>query len=400
HGVCIRLYSEEDFNNRPEFTDPEILRTNLASVILQMMALKLGGIEQFPFVEAPDRRNINDGLRLLEEISAVQTGKCQKVNLDKPLQLTDIGRKISRLPIDPRLGRMVVHAAQTGCLHEVMVVTSALSIQDPRERPTDAKQKADEAHARFIEKDSDFLTFVHMWDHIKKQQAELSSSQFRKSCRKDFLAYMRVREWQDIYAQMSQVVRELGFTINTQTPDYESVHVAMATGLLSHVGFKDKNSEYLGARNSKFFLFPASALCKKPPKWLMAAELVETSRLFGRIAAKIEPEWLEPISQHLVNRSYSEAHWEKKRGNVVAYEKQTLYGLTIVAKRAVNYQHIEPQECREIFIREALVNQQMQSKEAFFKHNLQLVDDIQVLENKSRRRDILVDEEDIFLLYQ
>jgi ATP-dependent helicase HrpA len=399
-GICIRLYSEEDFNNRPEFTDPEILRTNLASVILQMMALKLGGIEQFPFVEAPDRRNINDGLRLLEEISAVQTGKGQKVSLDLPLQLTDIGRKISRLPIDPRLGRMVIHAAQTGCLHEVMVVTAALSIQDPRERPTDAKQKADEAHARFIEKDSDFLTFVHMWDHIKKQQAELSSSQFRKSCRRDFLAYMRVREWQDIYAQMSQVVRELGFTINTETPDYESVHVAMATGLLSHVGFKDKNSEYLGARNSKFFLFPASALCKKPPKWLMAAELVETSRLFGRIAAKIEPEWLEPISQHLVNRSYSEAHWEKKRGSVVAFEKQTLYGLAIVGKRAVNYQQIEPQECRDIFIREALVNQQMQSKEAFFKHNLQLVDDIQVLENKSRRRDILVDEEDIFLLYQ
>jgi ATP-dependent helicase HrpA len=399
-GICIRLYSEDDFNNRPEFTDPEILRTNLASVILQMMALKLGGIEQFPFVEAPDRRNINDGLRLLEEISAIQTDNGQKASLDKPMRLTNIGRMISKLPIDPRLGRMVVHGAQSGCLHEVMVITAALSIQDPRERPSDFKQKADESHARFVDKESDFITFLHLWDYVKERQDELSNSQFRKLCRKDFLAYMRVREWQDIYAQMAQVARELKFSINSETPDFENIHIALATGLLSHLGFKDQNNEYLGARGSRFFLFPASGLYKKSPKWLMAAELVETSRLFGRVAAKIQPQWIEPICQHLVNRSYAEPHWEKKRGCVVAFERQTLYGLTIVPKRSVAYKDIAPDECREIFIREALVNQQMQSKEAFLKHNAALVDDIQILENKSRRRDILIDEQDMFELYQ
>ncbi|MFT5162666.1 MAG: ATP-dependent helicase HrpA, partial [Alteromonadaceae bacterium] len=399
-GICIRLYSEDDFNNRQEFTDPEILRTNLASVILQMMALKLGSIEQFDFVEAPDRRNINDGLRLLEEIGALKTVEGKKATIDQQMQLSDTGRKIARLPVDPRLGRMVIQAAQTGCLHEVMVITAALSIQDPRERPSDAKQKADELHNRFADKDSDFATFVNLWNYIKTQQRELSSSQFRKLCRKEFLAYMRVREWQDIYAQLSQVARELKYVINNEEADYQSLHTALATGLLSHIGFKDENKEYLGARNSKFFLFPASGLYKKAPKWIMAAELVETSRLFGRIAAKIEPEWLEPISQHLVNRNYSEAHWEKKRGCVVAYEKQTLYGLTLVPKRAMNYDAIAPDECREIFIREALVNQEVSFKEPFLAHNLKLVDDIQVLENKTRRRDILVDEEDIFNLYK
>ncbi|MFT4927656.1 MAG: ATP-dependent helicase HrpA [Phenylobacterium sp.] len=402
-GICIRLFSEDDFINRPEFTDPEILRTNLASVILQMMALKLGDISDFPFVEAPDQRNINDGLRLLEEIGAVETAsasKGKKASLDQSPRLSDIGRKISRLPVDPRLGRMVIQAAQDGCLHEVMVVTAALSIQDPRERPSDAKQKSDELHGRFADKQSDFITFINLWNHIKTQQRELSNSQFRKLCRKEFLAYMRVREWQDIYTQLAQVVKELSYTINQQEADYQTVHTALATGLLSHIGFKNENKEYLGARNSKFFLFPASGLYKKAPKWLMAAELVETSRLFGRVAAKIEPEWLEPISQHLINRSYSEAHWEKKRGCVMAYEKQTLYGLTLVPKRSVMYQKIAVDECRDIFIREALVNQQVQFKEPFLQNNLMLVEDIQVLENKSRRRDILVDEEDIFALYQ
>ncbi len=399
-GICIRLYSEDDFNNRAEFTDPEILRTNLASVILQMLALKLGGIEQFPFVEAPDQRNINDGIRLLEEIGAVKTGKNKRADNDQPLQLSDMGRKVSRLPVDPRLGRMVIHAAETACLHEVMVITAALSIQDPRERPNDARQKADELHGRFADKDSDFATFVNLWQYLQTQQRELSNSQFRKLCRKEFLAYMRVREWQDIYAQLSQVVKEMKFTINSQEAGYQTVHTALLTGLLSHLGFKDENKEYLGARGSKFFLFPASALFKKAPKWLMAAELVETSRLFGRVAAKIQPEWVEPISQHLVNRNYFEAHWEKKRGCVVAYERQTLYGMTLVPKRGINYQKIAPDECRDIFVRAALVNQEVSFREPFLQHNLQLVDDIQVLENKSRRRDILVDEEDIFQLYQ
>lgn len=400
-GVCIRLYSEMDFNNRPEFTDPEILRTNLASVILQMLALKLGNIEAFPFVQAPDRRNITDGLRLLEEIGAVETGKGKKVTLDKPMKLTDTGRTISRLPIDPRLGRMVVHAAEHGALHEVMVITAALSIQDPRERPNDFKQKSDKAHERFIDKDSDFITFVNLWNYIKAKQEELSNAQFRKLCRNEYLAYMRVREWQDIYTQMEQVLKEMDYKVVTdQESDYKTVHVALATGLLSHLGIKDQNTEFHGARNSKFFVFPASTLHKKSPKWLMAAELVETSRLFGRICAKIQPEWIEPLSQHLVNRNYSEAHWEKKRGKVMAFERQTLYGLTIVSRRPVEYEQIDPKQCREIFIREALVHGEIQGGEKFLKHNAELVEDIQVLESKSRRRDILVEEQDIFELYE
>lgn len=399
-GICIRLYSEEDFNNRAEFTDPEILRTNLASVILQMLALKLGNVEAFPFVQAPDRRNITDGLRLLEEISAVHADKGKKVSLDKPLRLTKTGRTISRLPIDPRLGRMVVHAAEHGGLHEIMVITAALSIQDPRERPNDAKQKSDESHGRFADKDSDFITFVNLWNHIKAKQEELSNSQFRKLCRNEFLAYMRVREWQDIYTQMEQVLNEMDCRITKDVADYEQIHIALATGLLSHLGLKDENNEFHGARNSKFFVFPASALHKRSPKWLMAAELVETSRLFGRICGKIQPEWVEPVAQHLVNRSYSEAHWEKKRGKVVAFERQTLYGLTLVPRRTVEYEPIDPYVCREIFIRDALVNGQMQSREKFLKHNAELMDDIQVLESKSRRRDILVEEQDIVELYE
>ena len=399
-GICIRLYSEEDFNNRAEFTDPEILRTNLASVILQMLALRLGNIEAFPFVQAPDRRNINDGLRLLEEVNAIKTHHGKKATLDKPLQLTDYGRKIARLPIDPRLGRMVIHAAENGGLEEVMVITAALSIQDPRERPNDARQKADESHGRFVDKDSDFITFVNLWSYIQEQQKALSHSQFRKLCRNEFLAYMRVREWQDIYTQLKQTTDELGFKASKDEADYEIVHTALATGLLSHLGFKDQNSEYHGARGSKFFVFPASALFKKSPKWIMSAELVETSRLFGRINAKIQPEWIEPISQHLVNRNYFEPHWEKKRGQVLAYEKQTLYGLVIVPRRAVEYQDIDPVETREIFIRDALVNQQIDLKAEFLSHNRQMMDDIEVLEAKSRRRDILIDEHDMQRLYE
>lgn len=400
-GVCIRLYSEDDFNNRPEFTDPEILRTNLASVILQMLALKLGNIEAFPFVQAPDRRNINDGLRLLEEISAVETAKGKTVSIDRPMRLTDTGRRISRLPIDPRLGRMVIHAAEHGGLHEVMVITAALSIQDPRERPNDAKQKSDESHERFIDKNSDFITFVNLWNYLKAKQDELSNSQFRKLCRKEYLAYMRVREWQDIYTQMEQVLAEMDIVINmTNEADFQNIHTALATGLLSHLGIKDQNTEYHGARNSKFFVFPASGLHKKAPKWLMAAELVETSRLFGRICARIQPEWVEPLAQHLVKRNYSEAHWEKKRGKVMAFERQNLYGLTIVSRRSVEYEKIDPKQCRDIFIRDALVHGDLQSKEKFLEHNAALIEDIMVLESKSRRRDILVEEQDIFELYQ
>lgn len=402
-GVCIRLYSEEDFNLRSEFTDPEILRTNLASVILQMISLKLGNIEDFPFVQPPDRRHINDGLRLLEEIGAIQTQSGRKASTNHGLKLTAIGRQIARLPIDPRLGRMVIHGANTGCLHEIMVITAALSIQDPRERPTDQRQKADQAHQRFVDQDSDFVTFLNLWQHIKQQQSQLSNGQFRRRCRQEFLAYMRIREWQDIYAQLHQVVEDLGFVLNQEPADYASLHTALATGLLSHIGLKEQNTEYLGARNSRVFLFPASGLYKKSPKWLMAAELVETSRLFARIAAKIQPQWLEPISQHLIKRSYAEAHWAKQRGSVVAYEKQVLYGLTIVPKRLVSYQTIDPQLCREVFIQEALVAGQIIIKDpklrGFLTENQQLITAIELLEHKSRRRDILLDEQEMARLY-
>ncbi|KAH8269104.1 hypothetical protein KR044_008648, partial [Drosophila immigrans] len=300
-GVCIRLYSEQDFLSRPAFTDPEILRTNLASVILQMTSLGLGDIAAFPFVEAPDKRNIQDGVRLLEELGAIATAD------NGHYQLTPQGRQLAQLPIDPRLARMVLEAQKSGSVREVMIITAALSIQDPRERPMDKQQASDEKHRRFADKDSDFLAFVNLWDYLQEQQKANSSSQFRRLCRNDFLNYLRVREWQDIYTQLRQVVKELGLPINSTPSDYRSVHTALLTGLLSHIGQKDADKqEFTGARNARFSIFPGSGLFKKPPKWTMVAELVETSRLWGRIAARIEPEWIEPLAQHLVKHSYSE----------------------------------------------------------------------------------------------
>lgn len=400
-GICIRLYSEDDFNNRPEFTDPEILRTNLASVILQMHALGLGDVANFPFVQPPDSRNITDGLKLLEELGAIDTSKD-----DHNKRLTSVGSALAKLPIDPRLARMVMEANSNGCLNEVMVITAALSIQDPRERPMEKQQAADEQHRRFYDKESDFITFVNLWNYVRQQQKALSSSQFRRLCKKDYLAYMRVREWQDIYSQLSQVVKELGFTVNPISVDEEGVvsnsdniHKALLSGMLSHIGFKDKDQDYLGARNSKFNIFPGSGLFKKQPKWVMVAELVETSRLFGRIAAKIQPEWIEPLAGHLNKSTYSEPHWEKRRGAVAAAEKVTLYGLVIVAKRMVNYSSIDPELCREIFIRSGLVEGEFNTKHAFFKHNMAEVERIHALEHKSRRRDILVSDDDLFAFY-
>lgn len=349
-GVCIRLYSEQDFLSRPAFTDPEILRTNLASVILQMTSLGLGDIAAFPFVEAPDKRNIQDGVRLLEELGAITTAD------NGHYQLTQQGRQLAQLPIDPRLARMVLEAQKSGSVREVMIITAALSIQDPRERPMDKQQASDEKHRRFADKDSDFLAFVNLWDYLQEQQKANSSSQFRRLCRNDFLNYLRVREWQDIYTQLRQVVKELGLPINSAPSDYRSVHTALLTGLLSHIGQKDADKqEYTGARNARFSIFPGSGLFKKPPKWTMVAELVETSRLWGRIAARIEPEWIEPLAQHLVKHSYSEPHWSKSQGAVLASEKVTLFGLPIVAARQVNYGAIDPLLCRELFIRHALV---------------------------------------------
>ncbi|EMA3773819.1 ATP-dependent RNA helicase HrpA [Vibrio cholerae] len=394
-GICIRLYSEEDFLSRPEFTDPEILRTNLASVILQMTALGLGDIEAFPFVEAPDKRNIQDGVRLLEELGAIN----DQIK-DPKKRLTESGKQLARLSIDPRLARMVLEASKLGCLKEVMIIASALSIQDPRERPSDKQQSADDKHRRFNHEDSDFLTLVNLWHYIGQQQKALTSNQFRRQCKLDYLNYLRVREWQDVYTQLHQSTREMGFKLNDEPGSYHAVHSAILVGLLSHIGMKDQEkNEYHGARNARFNIFPASGLFKKQPKWVMSAELVETSKLWARVVAKIEPDWIEPLAKHLIKRSYSEPHWSKKNAAVMAYEKVMLYGIPIVPKRLVNYGTIDPVLSREIFIRSALVEGDWETKHAFFKQNRALLAEVEELEHKSRRRDILVDDEELFQFY-
>ncbi|OLQ83099.1 ATP-dependent RNA helicase HrpA [Photobacterium damselae subsp. piscicida] len=394
-GICIRLYSEEDFLSRSEFTDPEILRTNLASVILQMTAIGLGDIQAFPFVEAPDNRNIQDGVRLLEELGAINANA-----KDPRKRLTSVGRQLARLPIDPRLARMVLEAPKNNALREVMIIASALSIQDPRERPMEKQQASDEKHRRFYDKESDFMTFVNLWDYVQEQQKALSGNQFRKQCKKDYLNYLCIREWQDIHFQVRQVVRELELRINDTEAGYDAVHMSLLSGLLSHIGMKDQEkNEYQGARNARFNIFPGSGIFKKQPKWVMVAELVETSRLWGRIAAKIQPEWVEPLAQHLLKRSYSEPHWEKKSAAVHAFEKVTLYGIPVVAKRKVNYGRIDPTISREIFIRSALVEGDWDTKHKFFQQNRKLLREVEELEHKSRRRDILIDDEQLFEFY-
>ncbi|MGQ8820109.1 ATP-dependent RNA helicase HrpA [Bibersteinia trehalosi] len=409
-GICIRLYSEEDFNSRPQFTDPEILRTNLAAVILQMTSLGLSDIANFPFVDAPDSRQIQDGIRLLEELGAITVGtprlaSAKNITMDTKRgvpthRLTQIGKQLAQLPLDPRLGRMVIEAAKNGSLHEVMMIVSALSIQDPRERPQEKQQSADDKHRRFADKESDFLAFVNLWHFIQAQQKELSKNQFRNLCRKDYLNYNRVREWQDIYHQLRLAVREMGLKINSEPASYQPIHTALLTGLLSHIGLKDNEKmHYLGARNAHFFIFPNSALFKKQPKWVMAAELVETTKLWGRMVARIEPEWVEPLALHLVKRSYSEPHWAKSKGSVMASEKVSLYGVPIVANRPVNYGSIDPTVSREIFIRSALVEGEWHNNYKFFKENHRLIREVEALEHKSRRRDILVDEQVLFEFY-
>ena len=396
-GICIRLYSEEDFNNRPEFTDPEILRTNLASVILQMTALGLDDIEAFPFVDAPDKRHIQDGVKLLEELGAFETVQTQS---GEKRRLTAIGRQLSQLPVDPRLAKMLLSAVDFGSVYEVMIIVSALSIQDPRERPTDKQQASDEKHRRFADKKSDFLAFLNLWNYVQEQQKELTKNQFRRQCQKDFLNYLRIREWQDIYQQIRLAVREMGLPINSEKAEYQQIHTALLSGLLSHIGLKEaEKQQYLGARNAHFAIFPNSVLFKKQPKWVMAAELVETSKLWGRMVAEIEPEWIEPLAEHLTKKSYSEPRWSKSRGAVVADEKVSLYGVPIVAARPVNYGAIDPRVSREIFIQSALVEGEWNTKHKFFKQNQQLIREVEELEHKSRRRDILVDERTLFEFY-
>ena len=396
-GICIRLYSEEDFNSRPEFTDPEILRTNLASVILQMTALGLDDIEAFPFVDAPDKRHIQDGIKLLEELGAFEM---VRTKAGEKRQLTAVGRQLAQLPVDPRLAKMLLGAVSQGALHEVMIIVAALSIQDPRERPQEKQQASDEKHRRFADKKSDFLAFLNLWRYLQEQQKELSKNQFRRQCQKDFLNYLRIREWQDIYHQIRLTVREMGLPINSEKAEYQQIHTALLSGLLSHIGLKEvEKQQYLGARNAHFAIFPNSVLFKKQPKWVMAAELVETSKLWGRMVAEIEPEWIEPLAEHLIKKSYSEPRWSKSRGAVIADEKVTLYGVPIVAARPVNYGAIEPTVSREIFIQSALVEGDWNTKHKFFKENQRLVREVEELEHKSRRRDILVDERTLFEFY-
>ncbi|GAA1141568.1 ATP-dependent helicase HrpA [Kitasatospora gansuensis] len=398
-GICIRLYSEEDFLSRPEFTDAEILRTNLASVILQMTAAGLGDIAAFPFLDPPDSRNIKDGVNLLHELGALDPAE-----KDHRKRLTPLGRKLAQLPVDPRMARMVIEADRLGCVRDVMVIAAALSIQDPRERPAEKRQAADERHRRFNSETSDFLAFLAMWRYVKEQQRELSSSAFRRMCKSEFLNYLRIREWQDIYTQLRTVAKQLGVTIEEPhddvEPDADRIHQALLSGLLSHLGLFDvEKREYAGARGARFAVFPGSGLFKKPPRWVMSAELVETSRLWARINAKIEPEWVEPLAGHLIKKSYSEPHWEKKAGAVLAYEKVTLYGMPIVAQRKINYGKIDQELCRELFIRNALVEGDWETHHRFWGENRQLLSEVAELENRARRRDILVDDQTLFDFY-
>ncbi|MFP5345435.1 MAG: ATP-dependent RNA helicase HrpA [Actinomycetes bacterium] len=394
-GICIRLYSEEDFLSRPEFTEPEILRTNLASVILQMAALGLGDVEKFPFVEPPDRRQVRDGVQLLEELGALDPSQD-----DPRKRLTDVGRQLAQLPIDPRLARMALRGNAESCLREVLVITAALSIQDPRERPAEHQQAADEQHRRFADPTSDFLTYLNLWNYLREQQKALSSSQFRRMCKREFLNYLRVREWQDLFTQLRQVSSSLGFVTSTGRADPVHVHRALLSGLLSHIGLRDeRRRDYQGARGTRFAIFPGSALFKKQPDLVMAAELVETSRLWAREVAKIEPEWVEAQAAHLLKRSYSEPRWEKNRGAVMAYEKVMLFGVPIVAARKVGYGKVDPELSRDLFIRHALVEGDWRTHHQFFHHNRKLLEDMEELEARARRRDIVVDDETLFAFY-
>ncbi|MEZ7006916.1 ATP-dependent RNA helicase HrpA [Streptomyces sp. AD55] len=397
-GICIRLYSEDDFLARPEFTDAEILRTNLASVILQMTAAGLGDIEKFPFIDPPDHRNIRDGVQLLQELGALDPAR-----KDPRERLTETGRKLAQLPVDPRLARMVLEADKNGCVREVMVIAAALSIQDPRERPAEKQAQADQQHARFKDETSDFLAYLNLWRYLREQQKERGSSSFRRMCKQEYLNFLRVREWQDIYTQLRTVARQMGIHLNDQDAPGDRVHISLLAGLLSHVGMKDvkdgAKNEYLGARNAKFAVFPGSALFKKPPRFVMSAELVETSRLWARVNAKIEPEWVEPLAGHLLKRTYSEPHWEKDQAAVMAYEKVTLYGVPIVAQRKVNYGRIDPEVSRDLFIRHALVEGDWRTHHKFFADNRRLLGEMEELENRARRRDIVVDDETLFDFY-
>lgn len=390
-GICIRLYEESDFAGRARFTDPEILRSSLASVILRMKSLHLSAIESFPFIEPPPGRAIADGYQLLNELGAV----------DDDNALTPLGRELARLPLDPRVGRMILAARDQQALREVLVIASALSVQDPRERPVDAQEQADQAHRRFADERSEFLQWLRIWAWFEEAVAHKKSNrQLVDACRQHFLSHLRLREWRDVHSQLLTVVREHGWRLNEADATFEQIHLSLLTGLLGNIGFKAEDEpHYLGARGIKFHLWPGSALVKKAGRWVMAAELVETSRLYARCIAKIEPEWIERIGAHLLKKSLSEPHWEKRPAQVAAFERATLYGLTIYHRRRVAFGRQDPARARELFIRGALVDGEFDTKLAFFAHNRKLLADIEQLEHKSRRQDVLVDDELIHAFY-
>ncbi len=389
-GICYRLYSEDDFLGRPEFTDAEILRTNLAAVILKMLDLGLGkNVKSFPFIDPPDSRLWNDGFKLLYELGAV----------DDKQQLTGLGKQLSQLPVDPRLGRMIIEANRLGSLHEVLVIVSALSVQDPRERPAEKQQAADQAHAEYKDQDSDFVSLLNLWKRFEDERQSLGSNQLKRFCQKSFLSFLRMREWRELHRQLLISAKGLGFRPSSESSNYERLHQSLLSGLLGHVGHHDEQRDYKGCRNRKFQLFPGSAIAKKRPKWVMAAELVETSQVFARYCARIEPGWIEPLATHLVKKTWSEPHWQKKRGQVLAYEKVTLYGLEIVARRLVNYSNINHVEARDIFIRSALVEGDYAPRIAEIRDNRALINELEAIEDRTRKRDILVDDETIFQLY-
>ncbi|WP_432257463.1 ATP-dependent RNA helicase HrpA [Cupriavidus sp. TMH.W2] len=395
NGICIRLYEETDFSGRPRFTDPEILRSSLAAVILRMKALRLTDIESFPFIEPPLGRAVADGYQLLQELGAV----------DDANQLTGTGRQLAKLPLDPRVARMILAAREHQCLREVLVIASALSVQDPRDRPQEAQEAADQAHRKFMDEKSEFLGWVRLWKWFEDAVAHKKSNrQLQDQCRAHFLSHLRLREWRDVHSQLMTTVTEQGWRLNDSEPTYEQVHKALLTGLLGNVGCRiedgdGKGREYLGARGIKFHLWPGSLIARKVGRWIVAAELVETSRLFARTLARIEPEWLEQVGRHLLKVSWSDPHWEKKAGQVLALERATLYGLVVYQHRRVHYGPMNPQEAREIFIRRALVEGEFDTRLPFYTHNQRLVREIENLEHKSRRQDVLVDDELIYAFY-
>ena len=390
-GVCVRLYSEEDFNQRAEYTEPEILRSSLAAVILRMAALKLGPVDDFPFIEAPSSRLISDGYQLLQELGAVDAAR----------NLTNIGSQLARLPLDPRVGRMILAAKAENCLTEILIIGAALAMQDPRERPMDKRETADRAHARFADERSDFLGFLKLWDFYDEALKHKKSNRLLvKECHDHFLSFLRLKEWRELHGQLAGIVAEMGFRCNELPATYDQVHRALLAGLLGNIGFKDGETDaYLGARGIKFSIAPGSGLKKAKPKWIMAAELMETAKLYARCVAKIEPDWIEPLAQGLAQSHYSDPRWDRKLAQVSAWERVTLYGLTIIPKRRVHYGPLAPKEAREIFIREALANMEFDTRAPFFEANRKLIVEVEELEHKARRQDVLVDEHQLFAFY-